>query len=139
MLLIIVVSAFFTAFELLSVLGKFSPKWLRRTLGYEWAIDLLMSFGLMFWFATTGSITGIIISAISGFIFSVILYAAKHMIGYAKLERVPGEGFKWVEYPASWSWNGAGSLIGRVIRGIGKAFKGLAAGFVEAKNAPQAA
>lgn len=136
MLLIIVLSAFFTAFEVLSVIGKFSPKWLKRILGYEWALDLLMSLGLMIWFATTGSIIGIIISAITGFIFSIILYSAKHIIGYSKLHKTP-EGWRWVEYPATWSWNGLGGLIGKLIKGIGKAMKGLVAGFVEAKNAPK--
>ena len=136
MLPIIVLSSFFVAFELLSVLGKFSPKWLKRALGYEWIFDIAMSFGLMIWFATTGSIMGIIISAVSGFIFSVVLYAAKHMIGYQKLEKVNGK-LTWVEHEGNWSWNGAGSIMNKIGRGIVKAFKGLFAGFTEAKNAPK--
>ena len=72
MLPIVILSSFFVAFEVLSVLGKFSPKWLKRVLGYEWALDIAMSFGLIIWFATTGSIMGIIISAVSGFIFSTL-------------------------------------------------------------------
>lgn len=136
MLPIVILSAFFCAFEFLSILGKFSPKWLKRALGYEWIFDLTMSFGLMFWFATTGSILGIIISAVTGFFFSTILYAAKHMIGYQKLERVDGK-LQWVEYPADWSWAGGGRLMGRLSRGVLNAFKGLFAGFTEAKNAPK--
>ena len=88
MLPIVILSSLFVAFEFLSIIGKFSPKWLKRVLGYEWIFDIMMSFGLMIWFASTGSIMGIIISAVSGFLFSLILYAAKHIIGFQKLEKV---------------------------------------------------
>lgn len=136
MLPIIVLSSLFVAFEFLSVIGKFSPTWLKRVLGYEWIFDILMSFGLMIWFASTGSIMGIIISAVSGFLFSLILYAAKHIIGYQKLEKVDGKRV-WVEYEGNWSWNGTGSLMNRIGVGIMNALKGLFAGFTEAKNAPK--
>lgn len=136
MLPIIVLSSLFVAFEFLSVIGKFSPKWLKRVLGYEWIFDIIMSFGLMIWFASTGSIMGIIISAVSGFLFSLILYAAKQIIGYQKLEKVDGKRV-WVEYEGSWSWNGTGSLMNRIGVGIMNALKGLFAGFTEAKNAPK--
>jgi hypothetical protein len=118
---VIVVASLFTAFEFLSIIGKMSPSLLRKVLGYEWIVDLVMSFGLMLYFGMTGSITGMIVAAITGFIFSVALYSAKHMIGYSKLHRVPGTWFKfnWIEYPATWSSESAGSFLSRFVKGIG--------------------
>ena len=44
---VIVIASLFTAFEFLSILGKMSPNLLKKILGYEYFIDILMSFGLM--------------------------------------------------------------------------------------------
>ena len=102
---IIVVASLFTAFEFLSVIGKMSKSLLKKVLGYEYLIDIIMSFGLMLYFGLVGSVTGMIVSAVSGFIFSIALYSAKHIVGYSKLHRVQGTWFKfqWVDYPADWN------------------------------------
>ncbi len=63
---VIVASAMFTSFGFLALIGKCSNKWLKRVLGYEYFLDVIMSLGMMFYFGLTGSITGIIVSAITG-------------------------------------------------------------------------
>lgn len=133
---IIIVASIFTAFEFLSVIGKMSTSLLKKVLGYEYVVDIFMSFGLMIYFGLTGSVTGIIVSAVSGFIFSVALYAAKHIIGYKKLERVPGTWFKfrWVEYPGDWSSEKAGGFFSRMIGSIGKFITNFFGGFRKAKS-----
>lgn len=132
---IIIVASMFTAFEFLSVIGKMSTALLKKVLGYEYVVDIIMSFGMMLYFGLTGSITGIIVSAVSGFIFSVALYAAKHIIGYMKLERVPGTWFKfrWVEYPATWNSQKAGGFISRMISSIGRFVTNFFGGFKKAR------
>jgi hypothetical protein len=118
MLTIVIVASFFTAFEFLTILGKFSPTLLKRVLGYEWAVDIIMSFGMMLFFGLTGSITGIIISAITGFIFSAALYASKHTLGYQKYEKGADGTRSWVEYPATWTWEAFGGFTANAFRGI---------------------
>lgn len=132
---IIIVASIFTAFEFLSIIGKMSPTLLKKVLGYEYVVDIIMSFGLMIYFGLTGSVTGIIVSAVSGFIFSVALYAAKHIVGYMKLERVPGTWFKfrWVEYPASWNSEKAGGFMSRLFGSIGRFVMNFFGGFKKAQ------
>ena len=132
---IIIVASIFTAFEFLSIVGKMSPALLKKVLGYEYVVDIIMSFGLMIYFGLTGSVTGIIVSAVSGFIFSVALYAAKHIVGYMKLERVPGTWFKfrWVEYPASWNSEKAGGFMSRLFGSIGRFVMNFFGGFKKAQ------
>jgi len=132
---IIIVASMFTAFEFLSIIGKMSTSLLKKVLGYEYVVDIIMSFGMMLYFGLTGSVTGIIVSAVSGFIFSVALYAAKHIIGYKKLERVPGTWFKfrWVEYPATWNSQKAGGFISRMIGSIGRFVTNFFGGFKKAR------
>jgi hypothetical protein len=116
MLTIVIVASFFTAFEFLTILGKFSPTLLKRVLGYEWAVDIIMSFGMMLFFGLTGSITGIIISAITGFIFSAALYASKHTLGYQKYEKGADGTRSWVEYPAA--FRGIVNVGKRIVNGM---------------------
>lgn len=131
---IIIVAAVFTAFEFLSIIGKASDKWLKRVLGYEYVIDIIMSFGMMFYFSMIGSITGIIVSAITGFIFSAFLYSAKHIVGYSKLHHVKGLSFEWVTYEGNWSMEGAGGLLGRVVRRIINGSKSFVSGVTNEKH-----
>ena len=128
---IIVIASLFTAFEFLSIIGKMSTSLLKKVLGYEYVIDIIMSFGLMLYFGLTGSVTGIIVSAISGFIFSVALYSAKHIVGFKKLERINGSWFKWhwVEYPSDWNSEKAGGFFSRFIRSIGNFVSKFFGGF----------
>lgn len=132
---LIVIASLFTAFEFLSIIGKMSPKLLKKVLGYEYLIDIIMSFGLMLYFGLTGSITGIIVSAVSGFIFSASLYATKHIIGYSKLHRVKGTWFKfeWVDYPATWSSKKAGGFFSNLFRSIGDFITNFFSGFKQNK------
>lgn len=128
---IIVVASLFTAFEFLSVIGKMSQPLLKKVLGYEYLIDIIMSFGLMLYFGITGSVTGIIVSAVSGFIFSAALYSAKHILGYSKLHRIPGTWFKfeWVDYPPNWNSKKAGGFFSRLFKSTGEFISNFFSGF----------
>ncbi len=135
---VIVIASLFTAFEFLSILGKMSPNLLKKILGYEYFIDILMSFGLMLYFGLTGSVTGIIVSAVSGFIFSIALYSAKNIIGYQKLQRVKGTWFKfkWISYEGNWNAQKTGGFFAKTLKSIGNFIVNLFSGFKNgAKNA----
>lgn len=128
---IIAISAVFTAFSFLVILGKMSTSLLKKVLGYEYLLDLVMSFGMMIYFGLTGSIIGMIVAAITGFIFSVALYSAKHIVGYQKLERVNRSWFKWhwVEYDADWNAKSAGGFFSRFVKSIGNFVSKFFSGF----------
>ena len=51
---IITISAVFTAFSFLVILGKMSTSLLKKVLGYEYLLDIVMSFGMMIYFGLTG-------------------------------------------------------------------------------------
>ncbi len=133
---IIVIASLFTAFEFLSVIGKMSKSLLKKVLGYEYLIDIIMSFGLMLYFGLVGSVTGMIVSAVSGFIFSVALYSAKHIVGYSKLHRVQGTWFKfeWVDYPPDWNSKKAGGFISKLFRATGEFITNFFSGFKSSKT-----
>lgn len=130
---VIVASAVFTSFGFLALIGKCSNKWLKRVLGYEYFLDIIMSLGMMFYFGLTGSITGIIVSAITGCIFSLCLYSAKHTIGHSKVERVNGK-LTWVDYEGDWTMDGAGSWFGNLCRKVGGGVKSFFGGLRAKKH-----
>jgi hypothetical protein len=116
MMTLIIVTACLTTYELLAILYKFSPKFLKTALGYEVWIDLFFGGVLTIAAASTGSMIALVISVVSGFFISITLALTKKFLGYRKYEKdiVTGKR-KWVEYPSEWG----AETVGQGIRLIG--------------------
>ena len=90
-----------TAFEILYIIHSWDKHWLQTALGYKIWLDLFFSLGTTVYFALSGTISGVIIAAFSGFIFSMSLLVAAKVLGYRKRIEVNGEKI-WVQYEPKW-------------------------------------
>lgn len=72
--------------------------YLKVALGYKWVVDLIFTGGIMLTCLTSGTISGVILSIISGLSITLALMLARKAYGYRKLETVAGKKV-WVEYP----------------------------------------
>ncbi len=72
---------------------------IRKFLGYDAAIDVIVTVGLGALGAATGTFSGLVLGIIAGLIlmFSAIFTALKKLLGYEKLT-LKG----WVKHPAAW-------------------------------------
>ena len=131
MLMVAVFGSLCTALVLFSIVGRVSKTWLKRMLGYEWAVDIALTLGMILWFTGAGGITAILTSAVTGAIFSVVLYSGKQIIGYEKYQKVDGKR-QWVAYPPRWTLRTFGSMIRNSANAIVSATKEVVAG-VKAK------
>lgn len=95
-------SGILTAVGLVAIAAKFSPTFLKKILGYDWIIDLVVTFGIPIFMG--GSHIGIMTGVITGLSISLILYIAKNIMGYQKLEKGSGfMGLSWVTKPGKWT------------------------------------
>ncbi len=131
MLMVAVFGSLCTALVMFSIVGRVSKTWLKRMLGYEWAVDIALTLGMVLWFTGAGGITAILTSAVTGAIFSIVLYSGKQIIGYQKYEKVNGTR-QWVAYPPNWTLRAVGGFIRNSGDAIISATKEIAEG-VKAK------
>jgi hypothetical protein len=96
------VSGILTAVGIILIVAKLNPVWLERMLGYDFVIDLLMSFGIVFIFGSTGTISGTMASIVTGISISIILWIAKNSMAYQKLEKVDGK-WIWKRFHGKWT------------------------------------
>lgn len=95
--------AFLTAFEVLYILWSWDKHWLKVALGYKIWLDIIFSLGTTVYFALSGTISGVVIAAFSGFVFSMSLLLAAKLVGYRKKENIEGTK-KWVDYKPEWKY-----------------------------------
>lgn len=94
----LVICSFLTTAELFFILYSLNPHWLKVALGYSWVLDITLGLGMSLIMLSTGSLGGLVMSAISGAVLSVSLIAMKKSIGYRKFKTINGKKC-WVEYP----------------------------------------
>lgn len=92
----LVICSFLTTAEIFFILYSLNPHWLKVALGYSWVLDITLGVGMSLVMLSTGSLGGLIMSAISGAVLSLSLITMKKMIGYRKFK----DG-KWHEYAAT--------------------------------------
>lgn len=97
-ILTLVICSFLTTAEIFFILYSLNIHWLKVALGYSWVLDLTLGVGMSIIMLSTGSLGGLIMSAISGAVLSVSLLSMKKLIGYRKYETINGKKV-WVEYP----------------------------------------
>ena len=97
MLFITVIGAL-GAFEVVNLLRVGPDKFFKTVLGYAWIPEIILSIGLPALAATTGTISGVAIAAVSGFMITLTLISCKKIVGYRKYKKNPVTGKReWVE------------------------------------------
>ena len=94
-MLFITVVGLLGAFEVVNLL-RLNNKLFKTILGYSWIPEIILSVGLPALAATTGTISGVIIAAITGFFITLTLEVCKKVVGTRKLKKVNGKR-QWVE------------------------------------------
>jgi MFS superfamily sulfate permease-like transporter len=96
-----------TFLGLILLLLKLSPGTLKRLVGANFAVDLVMTVGFVLLFAATGTFAGMMTGIIAGLMLSVFLLVAKWVFPHKKLER-KGWKLTWTEQkPAISRWTTA--------------------------------
>ena len=87
-----------TAVEVLFILSS-SEHALKAFLGYKLYVELIYGVGLTLYMGLSGTISGVIIAAFSGFFMTLTLLLASKIIGYRKRKVLDDGRVVWVEYP----------------------------------------
>ena len=97
MLFITVVGAL-GAFEIINLLRQAGDKAFKTVLGYAFIPEIILSIGLPALAACTGTISGVVIAAVSGFMITMTLMVCKKVIGTRKYKKNEVTGKReWVE------------------------------------------
>ena len=95
---ILVMVSVLTAVEVLFILSS-SEHALKAILGYKLYVELIYGVGLTLYMGLSGTISGVIIAAFSGFFMTLTLLLASKIIGYRKRKVLDDGRVVWVEYP----------------------------------------
>ena len=88
-----------SAFEFFYILYSFDKTIFLTVLGYKVYIDAIFGFGITAYMALSGTISGIVIAAISGLIFTGVLYVTHKLFGDRKWN---SKEKKWVVTDPQW-------------------------------------
>ena len=77
----------------LTTLFRLSDKWTKRMLGYEVYVDAVVGILIAVYFGMSGSALAMLTGIVTSLFFGLVLYVAKHLMGWSKYE----DG-QWVEY-----------------------------------------
>lgn len=94
-MLFITVVGLLGAFEIVNLL-RINKTLFKTILGYSWIPEIILSIGLPALMALTGTISGVVIAAVSGFFITLTLEASKVIVGTRKLKKIDGKR-QWVE------------------------------------------
>lgn len=97
------ISGFLTAVGFVAIAAKVSPTFIKRVLGYDWIVDLVVTVGIMVFMGGTGTISGMMIGVTTGLAISAVLFFAKKFWKYEKLERNESGKMEWVEHKGKWT------------------------------------
>lgn len=75
---------------------------LRRVLGYDVAVDIVVSMFLIYTFK--GTVTGMAAAMLAGCTISLVLYITKQVVGYERLQW-HNRRFHWASYRGAWRWS----------------------------------
>jgi hypothetical protein len=83
--------------------AKFGTGFIRKLLGYDILVDVAVTLALMWIFAVTGTISGLMTGIFCGFIISVVLFFGKKLFTHSKYMKVGGK-YRWVNVPGDWAF-----------------------------------
>ena len=121
MLSMVIFGSLMTAVGIFSILAKSSPSFLRLSLGYEAMIDLGLTILICLYAGLSGTISGMLIGAMTGVCISGVLFVLKRTVGYAKMVKNPdydennpeSKALIRQEIPAVWTISYAKSLFNK--------------------------
>ena len=88
-----------SAFEFFYILYSFNKTVFLTVLGYKVYVDAIFGFGITAYMALSGTISGIVIAAMSGLIFTGVLYVTHKLFGDRKWN---SKEKKWVINNPEW-------------------------------------
>lgn len=95
-------AGFLTTLGMVLLAMKFGNNFIRRMLGYDWAVDLVITVGITALFALGGTISGMMTGIVTGLLVSILLVVAKRLLGYRKLVRNEEGKLEWQDFEGSW-------------------------------------
>ncbi len=111
-------SGIVTAIGLVAITAKFSKTFLQKLLGYDWAVDLIVTLGLPIVFM--GTYVGMMTAVITGLCVSLILWITKNVIGYQKYVLVTDENDEshreWKYYDGAWTVKSIANSMSNAIK-----------------------
>lgn len=99
----LIVYGFLSAIGIVTTLAKISPTFLKRVLGYDWVVDILLGFAIIFGFGMTGTISGMMIGVVSDLAVSLVLWVTRKTWKYQLYEKGADGKRHWVEYDGEWT------------------------------------
>ena len=121
---ILIVVSVLTAVEVLFILSS-SEHALKAFLGYKLYVDLIYGVGLTLYMGLSGTISGVIIAAFSGFFMTMTLLLASKIIGYRKRKVLDDGTVVWVEYPPTLTVSSTKEMIETSVSKIRTKFNNL--------------
>lgn len=95
----LVVVSIISAAEVLFILNSVSSHALKMTLGQKVWIDVVYGMGMTIYMGLSGTISGVIIAAFSGFIMTLSLATAAGIVGTRKRKVLPNGKVIYIDYP----------------------------------------
>lgn len=89
--------ALFTVLGFLFLMLKFGKRVMKKIIGMDAVVDILVTVGLVIMFGLTGTFSGMMVGIMAGVIFSVGLYMAKRLFPHTVLKKG-----KWVDKDPGW-------------------------------------
>ena len=83
------------------LVAKFGTRFLKRMLGMDIATDIIVTVFLVWLFATTATISGMLIGLFVGLLVSGFLFLGKKLLPHQKLVKVDGR-YIWVDQAGEW-------------------------------------
>ena len=102
--MMIITFGFLSAIGFVTTMAKISPDFLKKVLGYDWVVDIVLGFAIIFGFGMSGTISGMMIGVIADLAVSLVLWVARKTWKYQLYQKDPETGKRsWVEYDGDWT------------------------------------
>jgi hypothetical protein len=90
-----------TVTALLFLALKFGKGFIRKLIGHQVIVDVVVTMLFMWMFAITGTISGMMTGIAAGLIVSIVLFVAGKLFTHSRLERI-GSKLVWVDHEGEW-------------------------------------
>lgn len=109
-------SGILTAVGIVAISAKFSKGFLQKVLGYEWAVDAVITLGLPLLFL--GTYSGMMTAIVTGLCISLVLFCTGNIIGRQKIKKINGKR-QWVLEKGTWTPEYFGNKARTLFNGYG--------------------
>ena len=100
----IITFGFLSAIGFVTTMAKISPDFLKKVLGYDWVVDIVLGFAIIFGFGMSGTMSGMMIGVIADLAVSLVLWVARKTWKYQLYEKNEETGkHQWNTYDGDWT------------------------------------